>query len=75
MLFRSGLEPTVVEADPPLGMDLSSGAIRSILWCTGYSPDYSWPDVPVPDRKGRTRHDGGVGTVRGTRRRQLKPPE
>jgi len=54
------LEPTVVEADPPLGMDLSNGAIRSILWCTGYRPDYSWLDVPVLDRKGRIRHDGGV---------------
>ena len=37
-----------------------SGEIRSILWATGFRPDYSWLDVPVVDRKGRLRHDGGV---------------
>jgi putative flavoprotein involved in K+ transport len=41
-------------------MTLDSGEIRTILWATGYSPDYSWLDVPVFDRKGRVRHDGGV---------------
>lgn len=52
------LEPTRVEASPPLSVDL--GAIRTILWATGYRPDYSWLDLPVLDRKGRIRHDGGV---------------
>jgi len=52
--------PTVVEADPPLGLDLRSGEIRTIIWATGYRPDYSWLDVPVFDRKGWIRHDGGV---------------
>ena len=27
---------------------------------TGFRPDYSWFDVPVLDRKGLIRHDGGV---------------
>jgi putative flavoprotein involved in K+ transport len=53
-------EPTEVEASPPLGMDLSNGAIRTIVWATGFRPDYSYLDVPVLDRKGRIRHDGGV---------------
>ena len=30
------------------------------MWATGFRPDYSWLDVPVLDRKGRVRHDGGV---------------
>jgi putative flavoprotein involved in K+ transport len=51
-------EPTRVEASPPLDMDL--GGIRTILWATGFRPDYSWLEVPVLDRKGRVRHDGGV---------------
>ncbi len=54
------LAPTEVERAPPLGMDLTSGQIRTIIWATGYSPDYSWLDVPVLDRKGQIRHDGGV---------------
>ncbi|MEJ2340032.1 MAG: NAD(P)-binding domain-containing protein [Gemmatimonadales bacterium] len=51
-------EPTRVEASPPLSMDLN--AIRTIVWATGYRPDYSWLDLPILDRKGRIRHDGGV---------------
>ncbi len=54
------LPATEVEAAPPLGMDLNSGEIRTILWATGYRPDYSWLEVPVLDRKGLVRHDGGV---------------
>jgi putative flavoprotein involved in K+ transport len=54
------LPPTAVEAAPPLGLDLTSGEIKTILWATGYRPDYSWLDVPVLDAKGRVRHDGGV---------------
>ncbi len=54
------LEATVVEESPPLGLDLTNGAIKTILWATGFRPDYSWLDVPVLDRKGRIRHDGGV---------------
>ncbi|MDX1433536.1 MAG: NAD(P)-binding domain-containing protein [Gammaproteobacteria bacterium] len=53
-------EPTRVEGSPPLGMDLASGEIRTIVWATGFRPDFSWLDVPVLDRKGRVRHDGGV---------------
>jgi len=53
-------EPTRVETSPPLGLDLGSGEIRTVLWATGYRPDYSWLDVPVVDPKGRIRHDGGV---------------
>jgi putative flavoprotein involved in K+ transport len=41
-------------------MDLQSEGIRTVLWATGYRPDYSWLDVPVLDRKGRLRHQGGV---------------
>ena len=52
--------PTVVEDAPPLGMNLTGGDIRTIIWATGFRPDTSWLDVPVLDRKGRVRHDGGI---------------
>ena len=54
------LPPTRVEPAPPLGMDLTTGEIKAIIWATGYRPDYSWLEVPVLDRKGRLQHDGGV---------------
>ena len=44
----------------PLMLDLRKGQIRSIVWATGFRPDYSWLDVPVIDEKGRLRHEGGV---------------
>ena len=53
-------EPTAGRSSPPLGIDLTRGAIKTIIWATGFRPDYSWLDVPVLDRKGRIRHDGGV---------------
>ncbi len=53
-------ESTRFEASPPLGLSLTSGEIRTIIWATGFRPDHSWVDVPVFDRKGRIRHDGGV---------------
>jgi putative flavoprotein involved in K+ transport len=52
--------PTQVPSSPRLQLDLRGGEIRTILWATGYRPDYQWLDVPVLDRKGRLRHDGGV---------------
>jgi putative flavoprotein involved in K+ transport len=53
-------EPTRIDGSPRLSIGLSSGEIRTILWATGFRPDYSWLHVPVLDRKGRIRHDGGV---------------
>jgi len=54
------LPPTRVEPAPPLGIDLTIGEVKAIIWATGYRPDYSWLEVPVLDRKGRLRHDGGI---------------
>ncbi len=43
-----------------LRVNLTSGEIRTIVWATGFAPDHSWLDVPVFNRKGRIKHDGGV---------------
>ena len=51
---------TEVEESPPLIMDMAKEEIKTILWATGFYPDYSWLDIPVLDRKGKIRHDGGV---------------
>jgi putative flavoprotein involved in K+ transport len=53
---------TMVSPSPSLAMKLENGAIRTIIWATGFRPDYSWLDVPVLDHKGRVRHDGGLVT-------------
>jgi putative flavoprotein involved in K+ transport len=41
-------------------LDLAASGIRTIVWATGFRPDFSWLDVPAFDRKGRLVHDGGV---------------
>jgi len=57
--------PTRVPASPRLNLDLRRGEIGSILWATGFRPDYSWLDVPALDRKGHLVHDGGIVAVPG----------
>jgi putative flavoprotein involved in K+ transport len=59
------LPPTEVEQAPPLALDLAGGEITTIIWATGYRPDYSWLELPVFDRKGMVRHDGGVVASQG----------
>jgi putative flavoprotein involved in K+ transport len=54
--------PTRVDPRTPLELDLTSGEITAVLWATGFRPDHSWLDIPVLDRNGRIRHDGGVVT-------------
>ena len=54
--------PTRVDPRIPLEVNLSSGEITTVLWATGFRPDHSWLDIPVRDRNGRIRHDGGVVT-------------
>ncbi|MCE9661967.1 NAD(P)-binding domain-containing protein [Halomonas sp. M5N1S17] len=54
------LPSTRVPQRPCLGLDLAGGEIRTVLWATGFRPDFSWLDMPVFDARGRLRHDGGV---------------
>jgi putative flavoprotein involved in K+ transport len=53
-------ERTRVPDSTRLQLDLGSGEIRSIVWATGFRPEYGWLDVPVVDAKGQLRHDGGL---------------
>jgi len=57
--------PTRAPESARLQLDLRSGEIRSIVWATGFRPDYGWLDVPVLDAKGQLRHEGGVADSPG----------
>jgi putative flavoprotein involved in K+ transport len=59
------MTPTRVTAQPRLNMDLAREKIGTVLWATGFRPDYSWLQVPALDRKGRLRHDGGIVAAPG----------
>lgn len=62
---RHRFTPTVVDGSPPLSLDLKSSGIRTVVWATGYRPDYSWLGVAVLDRKGYVRHEGGITAAPG----------
>ena len=61
------VERTVVPSPTREELDLRSGEIRTIIWATGLRPDFGFlsgpGDLPVFDRRGRVRHDGGVVTA------------
>jgi len=65
---------TDADVDPPerfqpthvpkslLEVDLRRSGISTVLFATGFRPDYPWLDLPVLDRRSRIVHDGGVIT-------------
>ena len=57
-------EATRLEAPPRLGAELGT-ELRSIVWATGYRPDFGWLDLPVFDRRGELRHDRGIVAAPG----------
>ncbi|HEY1394263.1 MAG TPA: FAD-dependent oxidoreductase, partial [Methylibium sp.] len=51
--------PTDVGTSPRLSL-LFGQDVRTLIWATGFRPDYSWLDVPVFDPRGGLKHDRGV---------------
>jgi putative flavoprotein involved in K+ transport len=56
--------PTDVGTAPRLGLALGK-EVCTVLWATGFRPDFSWLDLPVFDRKGELKHDRGVVAAPG----------
>ena len=59
-----GTDPDCV-TNPVLSLDLGRAAITSIIWATGYAPDFGWLKVDAFDEKGRPRHQRGVSSEPG----------
>ena len=49
----------------PLLEDGNIADVRSIVWCTGFRPDFRWIDAPVLGEDGYPRHARGVTDVPG----------
>ena len=55
--------PMATATSPSVGrMSSSLWLVGTVVWACGYRPDHSWIQLPVFDRRGRIRHDGGVVT-------------
>jgi putative flavoprotein involved in K+ transport len=54
-----------VELDPPMSVDLRAEEVGSVVWCTGFSGDFSWLDPALVDLDGQPRHVDGAGPAPG----------
>lgn len=57
-------EPACV-SEPILELDLAKASVTSIIWATGFAPDYSWLNVDTFDTNGKPRHQRGVSYESG----------
>ena len=62
VLASERFDPTRPPEKSRLDLNLANGEIQSVVWATGFHPDYRWLQVPVLDHKGNLQHDGGIVT-------------
>jgi len=55
----------LIELDPPRTLDLRAANVCSIIWCTGYSGDYTWLPEDFVDTGGQPRHDNTAAAAPG----------
>jgi putative flavoprotein involved in K+ transport len=60
-------ERTLSTFEPPERdeLDLYQAGISTVIWATGYRPDFGWIDLPIFDEMGFPRHRRGVTDVQG----------
>ncbi|MBL4751403.1 MAG: NAD(P)-binding domain-containing protein [Amylibacter sp.] len=51
--------------DPILQLDMEEAGIKSVIWATGFSADYSWLKVDAFDETGKPDHQRGVSSEPG----------
>lgn len=59
-VIRTGRVVATRKGMPLLEDDSTIGGISTIIWCTGFRPDYSWIELPVFALDGYPRHERGV---------------
>jgi putative flavoprotein involved in K+ transport len=64
--------PTLDPAEEPLDdvsaptrLDLAEAGVTTVIWCTGFGPDFRWIGAPVFDQEGRPVHTRGVSDQPG----------
>jgi len=56
---------TPVELSPPMALDLGTAPVGSVVWCTGYTGDFSWLPSALLNPDGRPRHRDGAAPLPG----------
>ncbi len=52
--------PTRIPANPRLKIGLAGEGFGTVIWATGFEPDFGWLHLPVFDGKGRLKHREGI---------------
>jgi putative flavoprotein involved in K+ transport len=67
--LRPGLGGSAASGDearfPPVELDLDKTAVGTVIWATGYRPDFSWVRLPFLDADGYPMQRRGVTSVEG----------
>ena len=53
------------DIDAPPRLDLAEAGAGAVIWCTGFTGDFSWLRLPVLDGFGQPRHKRGVAPAPG----------
>jgi putative flavoprotein involved in K+ transport len=54
-----------VDLDPPLSVDLRAEDVGSVVWCTGFTGDFSWLDPAMVEACGQPRRQDAAAVVPG----------
>ena len=58
-------EPVWRPAQERTTLDLEASGIAAIIWCIGFTPDFSWLDAPVFNGRGYPAHTRGITPIDG----------
>jgi len=77
-IARNGIDAPAPEDDPadtpwrdldglpmPSKLDLAAADVGGVVWCTGFSADFTWVALPILDDAGKPAHVRGVSLVDG----------
>lgn len=54
-----------VDLNPPMALDLRAEEVSSVVWCTGFTGDFSWLDPGLVDAGGQPLHEDAAAAVPG----------
>lgn len=58
-------EPVWQPVEERTTLDVETSGIAAIIWCIGFTPDFSWLDAPVFNGRGYPAHTRGITPVDG----------
>jgi putative flavoprotein involved in K+ transport len=56
---------TPVDLHPPASLDLRAQEVGSVIWCTGFTGDFSWLDPALVGPDGQPQHTDGAAPAPG----------